>query len=155
MTGRTAMFMCVRLILFILMLVYHLANAVEIKCEEIKIPLCQNLGYNTTYTPNRFLHEDQEEAALEVNQFWPLVQINCSPVLKFFLCSLYAPVCDKVYGKELLPCRSVCEQAKTGCLELMKTYGFKWPEKMECDLFPEKTNSLCMSKEDDATTVHF
>ena len=152
MTGRTAMFMCVRLILFILMLVYHLANAVEIKCEEIKIPLCQNLGYNTTYTPNRFLHEDQEEAALEVHQFWPLVQINCSPVLKFFLCSLYAPVCDKVYGKELLPCRSVCKQAKTGCVELMKTYGFKWPEKMECNLFPEKTNSLCMSKEDDATT---
>lgn len=154
MTGRAAMFMCVRLILFILVLVYHLANAEEIKCEEIKIPLCQNLGYNTTYTPNRFLHEDQDEAALEVHQFWPLVQINCSPVLKFFLCSLYAPVCDKLYGKELLPCRSVCKQAKAGCLDLMKNYGFKWPEKMECNLFPTKQeNPLCMAKENDATST--
>ena len=147
MTGRTAMFICVRLTFLILMLVYHLANAgkVGIKCEEIKIPLCKNLNYNKTYMPNRFLHEDQEEAALEVYQFWPLVQINCSPVLKFFLCSLYAPVCDKVYGKELLPCRSVCKQAKTGCLELMKQYGFKWPEKMDCNLFPERnSNQLCM-----------
>ena len=151
MTGRTTVFMCVRLILFIHLLVYHLANGDEIKCEKITIPLCLNLGYNTTYTPNRFFHEDQEEAALEVHQFWPLVQINCSPVLKFFLCSLYAPVCDPVYGKELLPCRKICKQAKSGCLELMKTYGFKWPEKMECDLFPEKKdNKLCMAPENDS-----
>ena len=154
MTGRTTMFMCARLILFILVLVYHLANAGEYKCEEITIPLCMNLGYNTTYSPNRFLHEDQKEAALEVHQFWPLVQINCSPVLKFFLCSLYAPVCDEVYGKELLPCRSVCKKAKSGCLKLMKTYGFKWPEKMECDKFPEKkVNQLCMSNDDETTAA--
>jgi frizzled protein 5/8 len=145
------MFMCARLIPFILVLVYHLANGDKIKCEEITIPLCQNLGYNTTFTPNRFFHEDQKEAALEVHQFWPLVQINCSPVLKFFLCSLYAPVCDQVYGKELLPCRKVCKQAKTGCLDLMKAYGFKWPEKMECHLFPEKKDdTLCMAQEDGA-----
>ncbi|XP_028393304.1 frizzled-8-like [Dendronephthya gigantea] len=154
MTGRRTMFMCIRLILFILVLVYHLANAAEYKCEEITIPLCMNLGYNTTYSPNRFLHEDQKEAALEVHQFWPLVQINCSPVLKFFLCSLYAPVCDELYGKELLPCRSVCHKAKSGCLKLMKTYGFKWPEKMECDKFPQKKdNQLCMSDDDQTTTA--
>lgn len=153
MTGHTTVLMYIRLILFILVLVYHLAaSADEIKCEEITIPLCQNLGYNTTYTPNRFFHEDQKEAALEVHQFWPLVQINCSPVLKFFLCSLYAPVCDQVYGKELKPCRRVCRQAKSGCLELMKTYGFKWPEKMECHLFPEKRDDpLCMAEENKTT----
>ena len=149
MTGRTTVFMCVRLILFIHLLVYHLANGDKIKCEDIAIPMCQNLGYNSTYMPNRFHHEDQKEAALEVHQFWPLVQINCSPVLKFFLCSLYAPVCDPVYGKELLPCRKVCKQAKKGCVVLMKQYGFKWPQKMECSLFPEKKDdSLCMAQEE-------
>ena len=151
MTDRTAMFMCVRLILA-LMLIYHLVNATERKCEKIKIDLCQNLTYNMTYTPNRFLHKRQEHAALEINQFWPLIQLNCSPVLKFFLCSLYVPVCNKLYSGELLPCRSVCKQAKTGCLQIMKTYGFKWPEQMECNLFPERKDSpFCMAKENDAT----
>ena len=154
MTGRNIMFMCVRLIPFILMLVYHLANGDDMKCEEITIPLCQNLGYNSTYYPNRFHHEDQKEAALEVHQFWPLVQINCSSVLKFFLCSLYAPVCEKIYGKKLEPCRSLCEQAKSGCLDLMKEYGFKWPEKMECYRFKtKKENPLCMSKGDTTSTA--
>ena len=153
MSGRATVFMYVRLILFILVLVYHLASADKTKCEDITIPMCQNLGYNTTYTPNRFFHEDQKEAALEVHQFWPLVQINCSPVLKFFLCSLYAPVCDPIYGKELLPCRKVCKQAKRGCVDLMKTYGFQWPAKIECNLFPEKKdNPLCMAQEDGDTT---
>ena len=146
MTSRTAMFMCVRLTFLILMLVYHLPQARKIgKWEEIKIPLCKNLNYNKTYMPNRFLHEDQEEAALEVHQFCPLVQINCSPILKFFLCSLYAPYCDKHNRRELPPCRSVCEQAKTGCLPLMTTFGYFWPGKMECHLFPEKKDDpLCI-----------
>ena len=122
------------------------------KCENITILLCQNLKYSMTRFPNRFLHENQEEAALEVHQFWPLVQINCSPMLKFFLCTLYAPVCHST-EKIFVPCRSVCKQARKGCLPLMKTYGFKWPEKLNCNLFPEKKDdSLCLDKEPHITT---
>lgn len=146
MTGRRPVFVCVRLILLILVLFHGIVEARKMKCEDLTIPMCKNLGYNVTYMPNRFNHENQKEAALEVHQFWPLVQIHCSPVLNFFLCSLYAPVCDKTYGKELLPCRSVCEQAKLGCLKLMQQHGFAWPEKMECDKWPSKTDGkLCMA----------
>nr|AJD87358.1 frizzled 2 [Corallium rubrum] len=147
MTGRRIVFVCVPLILLIHLLAYRIVGARKRKCEELAIPMCEDLGYNTTYMPNRFHHDTQKEAALEVHTFWPLVEIKCSPMLKFFLCSLYAPICDKVYGKELLPCRSVCEQAKAGCVKLMKEYGFAWPKKMECHLWPKKTpQTLCMSK---------
>ena len=47
----------------------------------------------------------QEEAGLEVHQFWPLVEIQCSPDLKFFLCSMYAPICMTNYHKPLPACR--------------------------------------------------
>ncbi|KAF9809210.1 hypothetical protein SFRURICE_003463 [Spodoptera frugiperda] len=32
------------------------------KCERIKLPLCQDLGYNWTAMPNLMGHKDQKEA---------------------------------------------------------------------------------------------
>ncbi|EDO42932.1 predicted protein [Nematostella vectensis] len=120
----------------------------EMKCEEITIPMCRGIGYNLTYMPNMFNHDTQAEAALEVHQFWPLVEIQCSPDLRFFLCSMYAPLCEKHYDKDLPPCRSVCERARTGCAPLMRKYGFSWPERMKCENFPElgDENTLCMGR---------
>ena len=82
----------------------------------------------------------------QVHQFWPLVEIHCSPDLKFFLCSLYAPICMKDYHKPLPACRSVCQRAKAGCAPLMRQYGFMWPEKMNCDDLPVQgtKGQLCM-----------
>lgn len=116
------------------------------RCEEITIPMCRGVGYNYTRMPNELNHESQEEAGLEVHQFWPLVEIKCSPDLKFFLCSLYTPICLKEYQKPLPACRSVCERAREGCLPLMNQYGFQWPERMNCDNFPVMgdPNNLCM-----------
>lgn len=116
------------------------------KCFEITIPMCRGIGYNQTYMPNQFNHETQEEAGLEVHQFWPLVEIQCSQDLKFFLCSMYAPICMTNYQKPLPACRSVCERAKAGCAPLMRQYGFAWPERMNCDALPEygDPDQLCM-----------
>ena len=118
----------------------------ERKCQEITIPMCRGIGYNLTYMPNQFNHDDQEEAGMEVHQFWPLVEIQCSPDLKFFLCSIYTPICMHDYTKPLPACRSVCERAKAGCAPLMRQYGFAWPERMRCDdlpLYGDK-DRLCM-----------
>ncbi|KAF2351124.1 Frizzled domain, partial [Trinorchestia longiramus] len=87
----------------------------EPRCQEISIPMCKSIGYNMTSMPNQFNHETQDEAGLEVHQFWPLVEINCSPDLNFFLCSVYAPICIEYYDKPIPACRSVCERAKAGC----------------------------------------
>lgn len=46
------------------------------KCERISIPLCQGVGYNKTIYPNSYGHETQEEAGLEVHQFYPLVRVS-------------------------------------------------------------------------------
>lgn len=44
-------------------------------CQPITIPLCKGIGYNMTSFPNSYGHEKQEEAGLEVHQFFPLVEV--------------------------------------------------------------------------------
>lgn len=124
-------------------------------CEEISIPMCKGIGYNMTYMPNQLNHDTQEEAGLEVHQFWPLVEIQCSPDLQFFLCSLYTPICMKDYDAPLPACRSVCERAKAGCSPLMRQYGFTWPTRMNCNQFPDygDSNNLCMDFNTSASTT--
>lgn len=91
----------------------------------------------------------QDEAGLEVHQFWPLVEIKCSEDLKFFLCSLYAPLCIPDYLHPLPACRSVCERARSGCEPLMHQYGFQWPDRMNCEKLPESgdPDHLCMEQQ--------
>lgn len=62
-------------------------------CEPITVPMCQNLEYNMTSMPNQFEHASQSEAAADAHQFWALVEFNCARELKFFLCSMYTPIC--------------------------------------------------------------
>ncbi|CAH8491450.1 unnamed protein product [Schistosoma curassoni] len=114
------------------------------KCIPIEIPLCKNIGYNLTYLPNAFNHETQEEAGLEVHQFYPLVEINCSDDLRLFLCSMYTPICLPNWHYRLTACKSLCESARDGCMPVMRTYGFGWPERMNCDLLPE--GNECVSR---------
>ena len=116
------------------------------RCQEITVPMCRGIGYNLTYMPNMFSHDTQEEAGLEVHQFWPLVEIQCSRDLRLFLCSMYAPICVPNYQKPLPTCKSLCERVRGGCEPLMKQYGFEWPERMSCDGLPEygDRNRLCM-----------
>ncbi|XP_022235618.1 frizzled-5-like [Limulus polyphemus] len=118
----------------------------ERKCEKITIPMCTNIGYNFTSMPNKFHHETQKEAGLQVHQFWPLVLINCSDDLQFFLCSLHTPICMKDHNKPIPPCRSVCERAQAGCAPIMRQYRFNWPETMTCEEFPNygDPTRMCM-----------
>ncbi|KPJ07431.1 Frizzled-2 [Papilio machaon] len=122
------------------------------RCEEITIPMCRGIGYNLTSFPNALDHDTQEEAGLEVHQYWPLVEIKCSPDLKFFLCSVYTPICIEDYAKPLPACRSVCERARAGCAPLMQKYGFQWPERMACEKLPKmgEPDQLCMDENERA-----
>ena len=114
-------------------------------CEPLTIPLCQVLPYNDTIFPNMLNHKSQQEAALEVHQFTPLVKVACSKDLAFFLCSVYAPICT-VLGIPVPPCRSLCDSAKQGCEELMKSFGFAWPESLRCDRFPKLGEEICVGE---------
>lgn len=125
------------------------------RCEEITIPMCRSIGYNLTAMPNELNHDTQEEAGLEVHQFWPLVEIKCSPDLKFFLCSMYTPICLPEYTKPLPACRSVCERARAGCAPLMQQYGFSWPERMACERLPNHGDpeNLCMEQDNHTSSA--
>jgi len=114
-------------------------------CEPLTLPLCQGLSYNTTMFPNILNHASQEEAALEVHQFAPLVVVGCSKDLAFFLCSVYAPVCT-VLNTPVPPCRSLCNSAKHGCEALMNRFSFTWPESWSCDRFPKLGDAICIGK---------
>ncbi|XP_030013328.1 uncharacterized protein LOC115435202 isoform X1 [Sphaeramia orbicularis] len=102
-------------------------------CQTITIPLCTGLSYTETVLPNILGHRTQENAGLEVGQFYPLVKVECSPQLKPFLCSVYTPEC--VSGRPRPPCRTLCEKARSGCEPLMTKFGFSWPESLKCEAF--------------------
>lgn len=42
------------------------------KCERIRLPLCQDLGYNWTAMPNLVGHRDQKEAEDAVRNLFDL-----------------------------------------------------------------------------------
>ena len=70
------------------------------------------MRYNFTRMPNLLGHVTQQEAASQVHEFIPLVQVGCSRLLKFFLCAVYAPMCTEQVEEVLviLPCRSMCQE---------------------------------------------
>lgn len=73
------------------------------------------------------------------------MQLQCSSDLKFFLCSVYVPICLANYNRPLYPCRSVCERARQGCAPIMHHHGFAWPDRLRCDRFPVfGSDTLCM-----------
>uniref|UniRef100_A0A665VC50 Frizzled-3 n=1 Tax=Echeneis naucrates TaxID=173247 RepID=A0A665VC50_ECHNA len=108
----------------------------EFTCEPIRLRMCQDLPYNTTFMPNLLNHYDQQTAALAMEPFHPMVNLMCSADLRMFLCALYAPVCTE-YGRVSMPCRSLCQQAKDECNKLMEIFGLAWPDDMECSRFPD------------------
>lgn len=117
------------------------------RCEPLMIPLCRNFQYNETIMPNLLNHHNQEDAALEIHQFYPLVRINCSPDMQFFLCSLYAPACTIPADNPIPPCRSLCVSAREGCEPVLNKFGMNWPEPLDCDKFPEIGSSqLCVGE---------
>lgn len=106
------------------------------KCQQITVPFCMDIQYNRTIMPNLLNHQKQEEAGLEVHQYFPLVKVKCSRDLQFFLCSVYVPVCT-ILDRPIPPCRSLCLSAKSGCVAIMKRFGYDWPENLDCAQYPE------------------
>ncbi|XP_075813479.1 frizzled-10 [Microtus pennsylvanicus] len=116
------------------------------KCQPVEIPMCKDIGYNTTRMPNLMGHENQREAAIQLHEFAPLVEYGCHSHLRFFLCSLYAPMCTEQVSTPIPACRIMCEQARLKCSPIMEQFKFKWPDSLDCSKLPNKNdpNYLCM-----------
>lgn len=116
------------------------------ECEDIKIPMCQNMPYNRTRLPNLLHHSTQENAQLAMGQFDLLGLTKCSDQLEFFLCSMYAPICTVGFVSEAIPpCRSVCEAARLGCEPLLANYKIPWPSNLQCENLPVYDRGVCIT----------
>nr|CRI73786.1 Frizzled-3 [Euperipatoides kanangrensis] len=136
-----------RLLLTLVLLLRGWGSAFESrrsKCERITIPMCADMPYNMTRMPNYMNHNDQRDAALEVHEFFPLVKYGCSKHLKFFLCSLFAPMCTEQVDIPIPSCKSICDEVKSKCLPLLKQFNFDWPLMLNCSRLPIPENGLCM-----------
>ncbi|XP_069476234.1 frizzled-10 [Ambystoma mexicanum] len=123
------------------------------RCQPIEIPMCKDIGYNMTRMPNLMGHENQREAAIQLHEFAPLVEYGCHGHLKFFLCSLYAPMCTEQVSTPIPACRVMCEQARLRCSPIMEQFNFKWPDSLDCSKLPNKNdpNYLCMEAPNNGT----
>ncbi|XP_077377713.1 frizzled-10 [Festucalex cinctus] len=118
----------------------------EGKCQQISIPLCKDIGYNMTRMPNLMGHDSQKEAAMKLQEFATLIQFGCHAHLKFFLCSLYAPMCTEQVSNPIPACRVMCEQVQVKCSPILEQFNFPWPDSLDCSRLPTKNdpNYLCM-----------
>lgn len=140
------MFFCNRftvLIGAVLLAIGHCNDLVMRSCEEMTaVPICTPLEYRLTYYPNPRGHETQEEANSELDDFQPLLDSQCSPYLRHFLCAYYVPLCETFLPPDytVLPCRELCIHVYLACQPLLASKGRQWPSHLHCDLFPSKQN---------------
>uniref|UniRef100_A0A7N4NIU0 Frizzled class receptor 9 n=1 Tax=Sarcophilus harrisii TaxID=9305 RepID=A0A7N4NIU0_SARHA len=123
------------------------------RCQAVAIPMCRGIGYNLTRMPNLLGHETQAEAAAKLHEFAPLVEYGCHAHLRFFLCSLYAPMCTDQVSAPIPACRPMCEQARRRCAPVMEQFSFPWPDALDCARLPTPNDphALCMEAPGNAT----
>ncbi|XP_071794496.1 uncharacterized protein [Asterias amurensis] len=100
--------------------------------------LCQP-GFNYTQTAMTSSLRDllRDDRNLKMLQNLPFAELECSPYLQNLLCAFYATRCGQEGGRPaLFPCRELCAEVKSGCATVMESFGFRWPENLECERFP-------------------
>ena len=125
-----------------------MARYINPQCQPIGENMCKDLDQNYVQTsfPNFMNHSSADVAERELSQYSDIIESGCSGVLQMFLCSLYIPICNPRVGKRIPPCKSLCQQARSGCEPLLNSAHIRWPHSMNCDRFPEENSGeLCVS----------
>lgn len=103
-------------------------------CQSPTPPSCSHMPYNMTASTN-----STEEIEAQMAVYMPLIQTGCSSSLISFFCSIHAPPCDDM-GRQLIPCREMCEEAIGGCPILEQVSpGIS----SQCLLYPARSSGNC------------
>lgn len=117
------------------------------RCEPVRLPYCQSIGYNITTYPNLLGHNSIDEVIADVISFRELVDAECFRQAYDFVCRLLQPPC--YLRKPLEPkvgqmCRDYCQSFWNGCGNRLP---IKFKKYFDCEQFPESTGTQsCHSK---------
>lgn len=114
---------------------------------------------------HNFFRKNQEKSKFEKLTFFQkskknlYFQVGCFQHLKFFLCTMYTPICQENYDKPILPCMELCVEARSKCSPIMAKYGFRWPETLSCEALPKmsdqmSTGNICAAPPDTPKKQH-
>ncbi|KAI6234402.1 hypothetical protein M3Y99_00790700 [Aphelenchoides fujianensis] len=117
------------------------------QCQPITIPLCLDIPYNLTIHPHPLAHGDQQSLHTQADHFKPLIRTKCNPHIKFFICSVFAPMCPEQMPQAVTSCRSVCEEVRRDCIGILREFEIQWPAPLNCSNFPQEPE-LCMTPPD-------
>ena len=93
-TGREMESLSLAILVLVVRSVSPAPPAQSSQCEMISVPQCQEIPYNYTRMPNIILgYTDQVSAGLGLHHLQSMLDLDCSPYLAFFLCSLVTPMC--------------------------------------------------------------
>ncbi|TNN21442.1 Frizzled-10-A [Schistosoma japonicum] len=114
-------------------------------CIPIHEPICHGLQYTHTWLPNSVGLTTQEEAAKRMNDYRSLINVGCSHYLKFFLCTVYFPMCTPTLNPPaaLQPCQNLCRYVQSKCEPIMKSFSFPWPIELNCKALPSDSG-MCI-----------
>uniref|UniRef100_A0A8C9MKD2 Secreted frizzled-related protein 5-like n=1 Tax=Serinus canaria TaxID=9135 RepID=A0A8C9MKD2_SERCA len=124
----------------------RVATALDIglstKCVVIpkEMGMCHMIGYTEMRLPNLMGHTSMAEVILKSSTWQHLVQTDCHPHVRTFLCSLFAPICLDTF---IHPCRSMCAAVRASCAPVLLCQGQPWPASLDCDRFPGDEDTLC------------
>ncbi|KAJ0182206.1 hypothetical protein K1T71_001575 [Dendrolimus kikuchii] len=119
-------------------------------CLPVIVSFCQEYrkSYNFTVFPNYVGHFGQREAQLDLDVYDAVVDVRCYELTALFLCTLFVPKCGP-FGHMVRPCKSLCEETMRRCGFFFDVFGLVIPEYLQCNLFPESTDTdVCLGNKE-------
>lgn len=116
------------------------------KCEEMNVEQCRSLGYNVTGVPNIFGDTSQIDVERKLMTINELLTSTCAEPVRFFFCSMYAPMCSATTGSLIMSCGSLCEYVTKRCKPTAAKFEVPWLDAWNCTQFHwrNKKDEMCM-----------
>ena len=121
-------------------------NKEKPKCETMKVEQCRSIGYNVTGIPNMFGDKSQIEVEQRLMKINELLTSTCAEPVRFFFCSMYAPMCSTRTGTLITSCGSLCEYVTRRCKPTAAKFNIEWLDAWNCSQFHWENNKdeMCM-----------